>query len=82
MLNDEVKLQGFDDAGALSETSLARHAVLIPDAYSEKLIRMRYSKSTYDKLHDTVSDVHDVPPSHSARTGYRKDRYTATCHIS
>jgi integrase/recombinase XerD len=46
--NDEVGLQGFDDAGALSETSLAKHAVLIPEAYSEKLIRMRYSKSTYD----------------------------------
>jgi integrase/recombinase XerD len=47
-LNDEVKLQGFDDACALSETSLAKHAVIIPDAYSEKLIRMRYSKATYD----------------------------------
>ena len=47
-LTDEVTLQGFDETYALSENSLAKHAVIIPDAYSEKLIRMRYSKATYD----------------------------------
>ncbi len=65
-LNDEVNLQGFDDAGALSETSLAKHAVLIPDAYSEKLIRMRYSKSTYDnymiQFRMFLMFLHPTPP--------------------
>ena len=65
-LNDEVKLQGFDDAGALSETSLAKHAVIIPDAYSEKLIRMRYSKSTYDnymiQFRMFLMYLHPTPP--------------------
>ena len=65
-LNDEVKLQGFDDAGDLSETLLAKHAVIIPDAYSEKLIRMRYSKSTYDnymiQFRMFLMYLHPTPP--------------------
>lgn len=65
-LNDEVRLQGFDDAGVLSETSLAKHAVIIPDAYSEKLIRMRYSKSTYDnymiQFRMFLMYIHPAPP--------------------
>jgi integrase/recombinase XerD len=65
-LNDEVTLQGFDDACALAETSLAKHAVIIPDAYSEKLIRMRYSKATYDnymiQFRMFMMFVHPTPP--------------------
>jgi integrase/recombinase XerD len=64
--NDEVKLQGFDDTCALSETSLAKHAVVIPDGYSEKLIRMRYSKATYDnymiQFRMFMMYIHPTPP--------------------
>jgi len=64
--NDEIRLQGFDDTCALSETSLAKHAVIIPDAYSEKLIRMRYSKSTYDnyliQFRMFLMYIHPTPP--------------------
>ena len=30
VLHDEIKLQGFDDSGALLDASLAKHAVIIP----------------------------------------------------
>ena len=46
--HDEIKLQGFDDSCSLLDAPLAKHAVIIPPTYADKLVRMRYSKATYD----------------------------------
>ena len=44
----EVVLHRFTDDFDLAETALVTNRVTIPKAYSEKLIRMRYSKATLD----------------------------------
>lgn len=46
--HDDIQLRGFDDTCSLADSSLARHEVVIPPSYSERLVRMRYSKATYD----------------------------------
>ena len=64
--HDEIILQGFDDSCSLAETSLAKHAVIIPPAYPDKLVRMRYSKATYDnymiQFRMFLMYIHPTPP--------------------
>jgi len=45
---NEVILRRFHNNYELTESSLAKHSITIPSAYPEKLVRMRYSKATYD----------------------------------
>jgi len=44
----ELALHGFNDDFELTENTLPANSVVIPKAYPEKLIRMRYSKATLD----------------------------------
>jgi site-specific recombinase XerD len=66
--HDEIILQGFDDSCALAETALAKHAVIIPTGYADKLVRMRYSKATYDnymiQFRMFLMYIHPTPLEH------------------
>lgn len=64
--HDDVKLEGFDETCSLAESSLTKLAVIIPSAYPDKLVRMRYSKATYDnymiQFRMFLMYIHPVPP--------------------
>ena len=64
--HDEIKLQGFDETCSVAETSLTKLAVIIPPAYPDKLVRMRYSKATYDnymiQFRMFLMYIHPIPP--------------------
>jgi integrase/recombinase XerD len=63
---DQVQLNGFNNQYELLEPTLARHTVLLPPAYPEKLIRMRYSKATYDnyviQFKNFLIHIYPLPP--------------------